>query len=125
MATAANGVVQRIFLSAADLSEGCRIASLLHPRTAHPISVALTTSGDLLEIHKFCEPPDEHPHSWMLVGGMERVQQDGSLYLATPLDPLFLLLPPLRALRGGAGQNRRDSSAGLFRPLSDVRNKTA
>ena len=47
-----------------------------------------------------------HPHSWLLAGA-ERVEQDGSLYVATPVDPLFVLLPRLR-------------DGGYFKALSDV-----
>lgn len=115
----------RVFLSSADLSAGCRIVRCVHPRTAQPFSVALVAGGRrLLEVQKFQESPLETPRSWLLAGegpaAIERVQQDGALFVATPLDPLFLLLPPLRALRGDAAENRRESSAGLFRPLSEL-----
>ena len=111
---------RRIFLSKEDLSTGCRIVRAEHPRTAQPFAVALA-NGTLLEVSKFQEPPADHPRSWLLAGaGPERVQQDGTLFVATPLDPLFLLLPHLRALRGDAADNRRESSAGLFRPFSDL-----
>jgi len=122
-ATSSKTPTARVFLSAADLSEGCRIAKLSHPRTAQPFSAALTSGGArLLEVQKFQEPPADNPRSWLLAGsGLERVNQDGSLFVATPLDPLFLLLPPLRTLRGAASENRRESmSAGVFRPLSDL-----
>jgi len=110
----------RIFLSASDLSAGATIVRLPHPRTGTPFAVALAGSQKLLEVQKFQEPPADHPRSWLLAGATERVQQDGTLFVATPLDPLFLLLPPLRALRGGASEIRRESSAGLFRPMSEL-----
>ena len=111
---------RRLFLSASDLSAGCRIARIAHPRTAQPFAVALAGGQHLLEVQKCQESPVENPRSWLLTGGIERVQQEGALFIATPLDPLFLLLPPLRSLRGGAAEIRRESSAGLFRPLSDL-----
>ena len=111
---------RRLFLSASDLSQGCRIARIAHPRTAQPFAVALAGGQHLLEVQKCQESPVENPRSWLLTGGIERVQQEGALFIATPLDPLFLLLPPLRSLRGGDASIRRESSGGLFRPLSDL-----
>lgn len=111
----------RLFLSARDLSSGCKIARLPHPRTAQPIAIALADNEFLLEINKFREPQADNPCSWLLTGtAPERVQQDGSLFVATPLDPLFLLLPPLRQLTQPAQSNRRESSAGLYRPMSEL-----
>ena len=100
----------RIFLSAADLSTA-KLARLTHPRTAAPLAVCLASSGTLLEVQKFCEGEKE-PRSWLLAGA-ERVQQDSSLFLATPLDPIFLILPRLRALRGS-------NTPGYFRPMSEL-----
>ena len=112
----------RVFLSARDLSSGCKIMRLPHPRTAHPFAVALADNSFLLEVQKFQEPVADVPRSWLLAGTVpaERVQQDGSLFVATPLDPLFLLLPPLRQLTQAAQSNRRESSAGLFKPMSEL-----
>ena len=87
----------RLFLSAADLV-GAVIVRLSHPRTGQTISVA--RSGDvLLELNRWS---DGAKHSWLLTGA-ERVQRDGVLYLATPLDPLLLLLPSLQRVRGSTG----------------------
>ena len=104
----------RLFISAADLSNA-KIGRLKHPRTAAPMQVALAGEGTatpaLLEINKFSESEGE-PRSW-LIAGAERVQQDGSLFVATKVDPLFLLLPRLRKLRG-------TNSPGYFKPMSEL-----
>ena len=101
----------RLFISAADLSNA-KIGRLKHPRTAASLSVALAAAGtELLEINKFSEGEGE-ARSW-LIAGAERVQQDGSLFVATKLDPLFLLLPRLRKLRG-------TNSPGYFKPMSEL-----
>ena len=111
---------RRLFLSAADLAAGCKIFRLPHPRTQQAFSIALVGGTQLVEIQKFQEPPAENPRSWLITGGLERVQQDGTLFVCTPMDPLFLLLPALRALRGGVAENRRESTPGLFRPMSEL-----
>jgi hypothetical protein len=123
MSTRAPGVQpkQRLFLSAADLSSAT-IGKVSHPRTRAPLQLALVKSPEqdgaatLLEIQKFSEPATSEPRSWLIAGGIERVQQDGSLFLATPLDPLFLLLPRLRKLRGADA----DRPAGYYKPMSEL-----
>ena len=109
---------QRVFLSAADLS-AAKIGKIRHPRTLAPLSVALCKASEdnamLLEIQRFSEPAASEPRSWLIAGGMERVQQDGALFLATPIDPLFLLLRACGAPRRGA-----DRPAGYYKPMSEL-----
>ena len=119
MTTSAVSLTQhkvRLFVSATELGNAT-LVRCAHPRTGHPLAVALA-GGRLLEIQKFSEGAE--PRTWLLTGGAERVQQDGTLFVATPLDPLFLLLAPLQKMRGSTAENRRESSAGLFRPLSEL-----
>ena len=107
----------RIFISSADLSAdgGANIIRLTHPRTDSPFSAARV--GDrLLEINHWS---DGEPHTWLLAGA-ERVHRDGAFFLATPLDPLFVLLPHLKQLRGGTNEERADGHKGYFRPLGDL-----
>ena len=93
--------VSRLFVAPTDLS-GATIVRVAHPRTGHTISIA--RAGDsLLEINKWSGGDKT---SWMLAGA-ERVLRDGVLFMATPIDPLFLLLPHLQG------------DARYFRPLSD------
>ncbi len=105
----------RVFVSAAELADA-RFFELTHPRTSLPIQVARAASGALLEVNKFWEG-DAEPRSWFLSGGIERVEQEGSLFVATPVDPLFLLIPHLSRARGAVTD---DSPKGYYKPLGDI-----
>ena len=114
-ATLAKEAKLRIFVAPCDLAAS-KIVRLNHPRTKTPMSVAIAAENTrLLEIQRFSESEKGELRSWLLAGA-ERVQQDGSLFVATPLDPLFLLLPRLRVLRGSTSENGR----GYFRPMSEL-----
>lgn len=103
----------RVFVAARDVA-GARIVALAHPRLPeHPLQV-MRTADALLEVQRLANDEKE-PRSWLMAGA-ERVQQDGTLFLATPIHPVLLLLPRLRAARGAGADNER----GYFRPLSDV-----
>lgn len=132
-------MAERVFVSAEDL-EGAQFFALNHPRTNTRVQFARTASK-ILEIQRFSEATE--PRSWLIIGGQDRVLQDGSLFLATPVDPLFILLPQVAATnaspqisflvssmldliscchvqllraRGATDGERR----GYFQPLSDV-----
>ena len=78
------------------------MARVTHPRTGSMITIA--RAGDaLLEVNRWS---GGEKTSW-LVAGAERVLSEGALYVATPLDPLFLLLPHLQG------------DARYFQPLSN------
>ena len=95
----------RVFLSADPLA-GARVFPLAHPRTGLKVQF-VRTAERLLEVQRFTETVS--PRSWLLTGGgQDRVQQDGTLFLATPVDPLFLILPHL--VEAGS----------LYRSLSDL-----
>ncbi|KAH8547705.1 ribonuclease H2, subunit B [Umbelopsis sp. PMI_123] len=64
-----------------------------HPRTGEPSRYVLQQNGVMLEVQKV---EAEHKQSW-LIGNS--VQKNGILYMMTPIDPLFLLLPVLASLR--------------------------
>ena len=107
-------MAERVFVAAEDVANA-QIFALKHPRTGVTAQFARTASR-LLEVHRFAEPSTE-PRSWLLAGGQDRVLQDGGLFLATPVDPLFVLLPQLLKARGTTdGGERR----GYFQPLSDL-----
>ena len=103
--TNGNAGKNRVFVCAAPV-DGLKFFQLPHPRSGDATQFASATDGTLLEVNRLADA--SHPHSWLLAGA-ERVEQDGSLYVATPVDPLFVLLPRLRE-RGG----------GYFKALSDV-----
>ncbi|KAH9979172.1 ribonuclease H2, subunit B [Russula compacta] len=94
---------------------------LPHPRTALP-SLFLpyrraqrdspSTSGDewgILEVQSV-SPPNQR--SWFFTEG--EVISDGKLLVMTPIDPSFLLIPILQAIKPN------DGSAGVFQPLDDI-----
>ncbi|XP_078379595.1 ribonuclease H2 subunit B-like isoform X1 [Oculina patagonica] len=60
-----------------------------HPRTGKEQQFLLSHSGEkIFEVLQF----KEEPRSWFVE---DSVQKDGSLYVITPVDPLFLILPYL------------------------------
>ncbi|CAH3120028.1 unnamed protein product [Pocillopora meandrina] len=60
-----------------------------HPRTGMEQQFLLSHSGEkIFEVLKFTE----EPRSWFIE---DSVQKDGSLFVITPVDPLFLVLPYL------------------------------
>ncbi|KAI5858574.1 ribonuclease H2, subunit B [Tricharina praecox] len=74
-----------------------KILTLPHPRTSTPTRYLLHPSAGLHELTKIT-PPSSQPRSWLLTHPSPGYTlSDGSLYISTPLDPLFLLLPHLLA----------------------------
>ncbi|XP_073256562.1 ribonuclease H2 subunit B-like [Porites lutea] len=60
-----------------------------HPKTGKELQFLLSHSGDkVFEVLRF----KEEPRSWFVE---DSIQKDGSLYVITPVDPLFLILPYL------------------------------
>eukprot|EP00967_Tisochrysis_lutea_P120073 scaffold196576_cov30-Tisochrysis_lutea.AAC.1 len=94
--------------------EGAQLAFFAseHPRTRERVMFGCN-GAHLLEVHTHSSI--ELPSSW-LISGLECVVQDGTLCFATPIDPLFVLLPLLERARGVATAEHR----GLFKPLPDV-----
>jgi len=111
MASAAH---TRVILASADVSNS-QIFPLTHPRTGGAAQFVRTADA-LLEVQRFAD--SSTPRSWLLGGQLELVQQDGSMLLATPIDPLFLLIPQLQEARGGAGSGAEHR--GRFTQLSDA-----
>lgn len=123
----------RVFLlPKATLSSDFTVISLPHPRTAVPTRFLLHPDTGLHEITKV-PPTTAAPRSWLLTGvpsdaegekaitpktadwlGDGQTIQDSSLYVSTPVDPLFVLLP--RLLPAVAA----DAPKAHFLPLDDV-----
>ncbi|KAI0266799.1 ribonuclease H2, subunit B [Gloeopeniophorella convolvens] len=91
---------------------------LPHPRTAIPSlflpyrrsqSAGGTDAWDILEVQSTSPP---NPRSWFFTEG--EVISDGKLLVMTPVDPVFLLIPILQAVRPESG------SSGVFQPLDDI-----
>ncbi|WOG83071.1 hypothetical protein DCAR_0102245 [Daucus carota subsp. sativus] len=100
----------RVFLSSDGGGEGGKagcLLSLCHPKTGNPTSYLLT-DGNLQEIHWFKTAYG----SWFLG---DYVCEDGRLYAATPIDPVFILLPIFDEARMKKGEDQ-----GKFRQLDEI-----
>lgn len=97
----------RVFLSSAGAPK--RIFPYTHPRTQQTIMLARSQTA-LLEINRHA-PQRAAKASWLLEH--DAVLHDGSLYLATPIDPLFLVLPQLDVARAASAEHQ-----GFFKPFS-------
>ncbi|ORX89767.1 hypothetical protein K493DRAFT_410247 [Basidiobolus meristosporus CBS 931.73] len=89
------------------------LIQLEHPKTGKPARYLLQ-NGKVCEVQKI---DSEGTHSWFIDN---TVQQDGSLFFFTPVDPLFLLIPILEAAR-----EEKSGSEGVFRQLDDVLGETS
>ncbi|RPA83648.1 hypothetical protein BJ508DRAFT_413323 [Ascobolus immersus RN42] len=76
------------------------ILTLPHPLTSKPTRYLLNSSS-ICEITVFQSPPTD-PTSWLLVPssptsatGSGETVETGALYMATPVDPIYLLIPSL------------------------------
>ena len=93
---------------------------LRHPRTDAPTLFA-RSADKLLQVQAVTLT---EPSSWLFdapKGGAksvhaDQVEHDGRLHVATPVDPVFLVLGQLLAARGELTDER---PKGVFRPLSD------
>lgn len=124
----------RVFLlpKATPSSPNFTVISLPHPRTAAPTRFLLHPDTGLHEITKV-PPTTTAPRSWLLTGapsdaedekaitprttdwlGDGQIIQDASLYVSTPIDPLFVLLPRLLPTVAA------DAPKAHFLPLDDV-----
>ncbi|OZJ05668.1 hypothetical protein BZG36_01408 [Bifiguratus adelaidae] len=93
-------------------SEESLIVPLPHPRTG-AIARYLIEDDGLYEVNKV---QSEFKRSWFIG---DTIQRDGSLYLITPMDPLFILLPVLTKRRQKARRESADIS-GMFLTFDDI-----
>ncbi|KAK3251880.1 hypothetical protein CYMTET_38802 [Cymbomonas tetramitiformis] len=98
---------QRVMLAYGDCAEA-ETLKLTNPQTGKASDYILR-GEHLLEINLV---KDQYT-SW-LAG--ESIIEDGSLYLSTPVDPLFMLLPTLQRTRNETAEKPQ----GQFRPLEDI-----
>ncbi|XP_039052092.1 ribonuclease H2 subunit B-like isoform X2 [Hibiscus syriacus] len=83
------------------------LLSLRHPKSGNRASYLLC-NGLLQELHWFKQPYG----SWFLG---DYVSEDGSLYTATPIDPVFIMLPIFEDARMKKGDD-----PGKFRQLEEI-----
>ncbi|KAI4364995.1 hypothetical protein MLD38_021022 [Melastoma candidum] len=81
--------------------------SLRHPKSGQS-ACYLFSHGNLLELHRF----KSRFGSWFLGN---YVSKDGCLYMATPVDPVFVLLPLFEDAR-----MKKGDEAGKFRQLDEI-----
>ncbi|GAQ78519.1 ribonuclease H2 subunit B [Klebsormidium nitens] len=91
----------------AGTTTGGEALHLRHPKTAVP-SLYLLIREKLQEVHWF----KQQLASWFIG---ESVSEDGSLYLSSPVDPLFIALPLLEQAR-----MKKGDSPGMFRGLEEM-----
>lgn len=84
-----------------------RLLSLRHPKSGVRTSYLLC-NGFLQELHWFKQPYG----SWFLG---DYVSEDGSLYTATPIDPVFIMLPIFEEAR-----MKKADDPGKFRQLDEI-----
>ncbi|CAN6464275.1 unnamed protein product [Victoria cruziana] len=83
------------------------LLSLRHPKSGKQTSYVLI-NGTLQEIHWFKQPLG----SWFIG---DYVCEDGGLYVATPIDPVFIFLPIFEEAR-----MKRGDDLGVFRNLDEI-----
>ncbi|KAK0640946.1 ribonuclease H2, subunit B [Cercophora newfieldiana] len=100
----------RFFIIPKTASAAARIVTLQNPRYAKPTRYLVCPEAGFFEFNKIT-PPKSAPRSWLLDnarleegskkdGFDVQVASDPELYVATPIDPLFLLLPALASTEG-------------------------
>jgi len=83
--------------------------SLPHPKYAKPCRY-LSHGSDVWEVQRIYQPPS----SWLDLK-REEIQEDGSLYMCTRIDPLFLALPLLER-----GRKKTSDHDGYFLQLDQL-----
>lgn len=84
-----------------------QLLHLRHPKSGNP-SCYIMMDGCLQEIHWF----KQRYNSWFLG---DYVCEDGSLYVATPVDPIFVVLPLMDQAR-----MKKGDEPGKFRALDEI-----
>lgn len=83
------------------------ILALRHPQSGKPTNYILN-EGSLHELHWF----KQSYGSWFLG---DYVCEDGSLYVSTPVDPIFVLLPIFEEAR-----MKKENDQGMYRQLDEI-----
>lgn len=103
----------KLFILPNKATKEARIVSLLNPRHSKPSRYLVCPETGIYEFTKVAAPKST-PRSWLIEGGApdtlegEKTDKDGAesgtyitkgadLFVATPIDPLFLVLPALAA----------------------------
>ena len=103
----------KLFVLPKSATPSARILTLQHPRYNKPARYLVCPSAGFFEFTSIA-PPSKTPRSWLIqttTPNTTQTTQSPALHLATPYDPLFLLLP---ALFANPQQQKR-----MFLPLDD------
>ncbi|KAI0537380.1 ribonuclease H2, subunit B [Xylaria digitata] len=123
----------KIFILPKKAADEARIALLLHPRYAKPTQYLICPETGFYEFTRIAAPKST-PHSWLIQTDGDKPQKvdtdsepadkDASfgtyvtngaeLFVATPIDPLFLILPTLLDPSSKSEKRRYISSDGHF-----------
>lgn len=105
-----------IFILPKSATAESRIVTLQNPRYAKPTRYLVCPTTGFYEFTKIASPA-KSPRSW-LIDGTEttpaQTTKDSDLFVATPIDPLFLVLPALAAKIGD-----KDKKKGMFLSADD------
>lgn len=90
-----------IFILPKSATPESRIVTLQNPRYGKPTRCLVCPSTGFYEFTKMASP-EKSPRSWLIDGTTNphipaQTTKDSELYVATPIDPLFLVLPALAA----------------------------
>ncbi|KAK5652751.1 hypothetical protein OQA88_9604 [Cercophora sp. LCS_1] len=99
----------RFFVIPRKATPEARIVTLQNPRYSKPTRYLICPDAGFFEFNKIA-PPKSAPRSWLVENarledgstkGLEaQITSNPELYIATPIDPLFLLLPALASSEG-------------------------
>ncbi|GAB1315929.1 Ribonuclease H2 subunit B [Madurella fahalii] len=89
----------KLFILPKNTTPEARIVTLQNPRYSRLTRYLVCPEAGFFEFTKV-SPPSQTPRSWLLASNNDstaETTQSPTLYVATPLDPFFLLLPALSA----------------------------
>ncbi|KAL2021257.1 hypothetical protein VTK56DRAFT_7336 [Thermocarpiscus australiensis] len=115
----------KLFILPKKATSEARVVTLQNPRYGKPTRYLVCPEAGFFEFTKI-SPPKSAPRSWLLSSAAAvaqsnnnintQITQSPTLYLATPLDPLFLLLPALATTPSSSSSCTKKR---MFLPLDD------
>ncbi|KAG5940927.1 hypothetical protein E4U53_007520 [Claviceps sorghi] len=125
------GSPQHVFILPKAAAPDARIVTLPHPRSGRPSRYLFCPKSGIYEFTKICAPKHA-PTSWLIdtksgcgddaarddkeAGARTEIISNGAMYVATKLDPLFLVLP---SLVDAKADRRSDEKKRLFLTTDD------
>ncbi len=124
----------KLFILPKSATPSARILTLQHPRYTKPARYLVCPTAGFFEFTTIAPPSSKTPRSWLIqtttpntntntnttqtaaAQPAAEITQSPALYLATPYDPLFLLLP---ALFSSPSPQQHSQQKRMFLPLDD------